>query len=336
MIPGDKAYYPGTDVLVNRFDIRDPATARALEYKFAAARELELRASPIKGKFDFAHLQAIHRHLFLDMYDWAGKPRQVDFAKRDKSSGLVCRFVQTEHLEKKAAEFDHLVAQKKALKGLSKPQFIKTMAEVHTALNELHPFREGNGRAARLFLRQMAQEAGYKLDYTCIDAQRWHTACAQAQKQYDPKKPSEVRIGSQMEIRQIFHECATPMMSHVFLREQPAQAVKQYPALAQAYARLDALIEPSAHFDADVRERLLETEKGRLLQAIQAREQSGIVDQALAKKSYVSPGQRMQETLLSVEVDGRAFISDEVAKQILNFVDDAVPVFHGRYPSRLI
>lgn len=77
-----KYCYPGSNVLVNKLDIRDPNKLQIFERKLTMLRLLELIDKPIEGKFDFKHLQAIHAYIFFqDMYDWAGKIRTVDISK---------------------------------------------------------------------------------------------------------------------------------------------------------------------------------------------------------------------------------------------------------------
>ena len=73
--------YPDSDVLINKLDIRELDKLHTFERKLTMLRLLELMDKPISGKFDFKHLQAIHRYIFQDVYDWAGKVRTVDIAK---------------------------------------------------------------------------------------------------------------------------------------------------------------------------------------------------------------------------------------------------------------
>ena len=271
MIPGDKAYYPGTDVLRNKFDIRDFAAARAAEYKFASVREIELRFNPIKGHFDFDHLKAIHKHIFQDVYDWAGQLRDIDFAKRSKDTGLVSRFIPTIVMDLKVEDFNKFMAENKQLKGLTKPEFVKAITEVQTRLNELHPFREGNGRSTRAFLSQLANEAGYHLDLTKIDKERWNLASAKGMTQVDPKNEANKVLPNQMDLRQIFHEALKPTMAHAFKHETRAEAVKHYPELGQVYDRIEAISRLVAKFDdPEPGRRVIEAEKVRIMEKLSA------------------------------------------------------------------
>lgn len=72
---------PETGVLRNRLGITDESELEKAEASFVAWRSYELSQKPIAGRFDLAHLQAIHRHLFGDVYDWAGEIRTIDLSK---------------------------------------------------------------------------------------------------------------------------------------------------------------------------------------------------------------------------------------------------------------
>jgi hypothetical protein len=78
---GDPYLDPVTGVLRNRLDIADEATLEEIEADLVATRSYELSQSPLEGSFDLAHLQAIHRRLFADVYEWAGELRTIDISK---------------------------------------------------------------------------------------------------------------------------------------------------------------------------------------------------------------------------------------------------------------
>ncbi len=87
----DYCYPPDYTVLRNRLDIRDAPALEAAERELVAQRLLE----PVPaGDFDLAHLKAIHRHLFQDVYAWAGEVRTVEIAK-DGSRFQPRRFIET-------------------------------------------------------------------------------------------------------------------------------------------------------------------------------------------------------------------------------------------------
>ena len=157
----DPYCYPDTRVLKNKLGIKDQEELSLAERKLAKYRSRELFESPIKGKFDLAHLQEIHRYLFQDIYDWAGEIRTVDIAK----GNLFCRcFVIESEANRIFAELKH----EKYLKNLNVADFSKRLAYYFSEINALHPFRESNGRAQREFVRQLAYQNGYFLSFTGI------------------------------------------------------------------------------------------------------------------------------------------------------------------------
>ncbi len=72
---------PETGVLKNKLGVQAPAILEQREADYATARAYELAKAPIEGRFDLDHLRAIHKHLFWDVYAWAGELRDIDLAK---------------------------------------------------------------------------------------------------------------------------------------------------------------------------------------------------------------------------------------------------------------
>lgn len=70
-------------LLRNRLGIVDPEELEQVEAELTALRLVELHEVPIPGGCDLAHLQAFHRFLFGDVYDWAGELRSVAIGKGD-------------------------------------------------------------------------------------------------------------------------------------------------------------------------------------------------------------------------------------------------------------
>ena len=155
----DPYCYPNTRVLRNKLEIHDFDILYDRERDFSNLRARELFENPIEGRFDFGHLQAIHRHLFQDVYDWAGEVRTVDIAK----GNLFCRYFAIEAEAKRI--FGELLKAEKYLTGLSVAEFGKRLAYYFAEINALHPFREGNGRAQREFIRQLAYQSNYFLSF---------------------------------------------------------------------------------------------------------------------------------------------------------------------------
>lgn len=151
----DRVYcYPESDVLINKLNIHDLNKLNEAERKLTQLRMNDLIISPAQGNFDLRHLQKIHKYLFQDLYSWAGKIRTVDIAK----SNMFCKvqFIQTQ-----ADEIFQKLKSDKYLADLPKDMFIQKIAYYFSEINALHPFREGNGRSQREFVRELAIQQGY-------------------------------------------------------------------------------------------------------------------------------------------------------------------------------
>ena len=77
----DPYTYPEIDVLKNLRGIRDSLLLARFEAEATTRRIAELIRAPLLGHFDAAHLQAVHHHIFQDVYSWAGEFRTVQIAK---------------------------------------------------------------------------------------------------------------------------------------------------------------------------------------------------------------------------------------------------------------
>ncbi len=159
----DDYVYPGTTVLRNKAGIQDQTALDAFEADATAVRMLELLEQPLEGRFDFAHLCAIHRHLFQDVYDWAGEIRTVDIS-RDTS-----RFANMAMIERYLGGVLARLPAENWLRGLQPEPFVARLAHYMGEINATHPFREGNGRTQRVFCALLAEQAGYFIDFESVD-----------------------------------------------------------------------------------------------------------------------------------------------------------------------
>lgn len=153
--------YRGTTVLINKFGIKDDDEFRRAERFYSGLRQTELHNNPLPGNFDFSHLKAIHHYLFQDLFYWAGKPRTVAIAKLN----LFCL---PQHIDSYAEEVFSKLAKSGFLVGYSREAFVDSLADFLGDLNALHPFREGNGRTQREFIRCVAMKSGYGLDWSLV------------------------------------------------------------------------------------------------------------------------------------------------------------------------
>ena len=156
----DPYVYLGTAVLRNRLDITDPDFLDKQERSLVVLRS---RRGVPRGSFDLAHLRAIHHHLFQDIYDWAGELRTVEISKGRQ------QFQFRKFIETGMADVHGRLVRSRFLKRLSAAAFAEQAAVIVGDINYIHPFREGNGRTQLQYLKQLADQAGHRLDLARID-----------------------------------------------------------------------------------------------------------------------------------------------------------------------
>ena len=159
---GDCYLDPETGVLRNRLGITDEQRLAQAEASLVAWRSYELSQKPLAGDFDLAHLQAIHRHLFGDVYDWAGEIRTIDLAKGNTY------FAHHPYIVSASRPIFEPLKKERYLQGLNPAAFSERAADYLGEINALHPFREGNGRAQREFINHLAWASGYTIDWSAI------------------------------------------------------------------------------------------------------------------------------------------------------------------------
>jgi cell filamentation protein len=148
---------PKTGVLRNLANITDSDTLLLIESGAVTKRIAELQANPIIIKKS-ATLLDIHKYLFQDIYSWAGKMRTVEISKGGKPFFPLSRFHNAFMF------IDSLIAEYRKIGKQNKMQLAQKLAEILDNINYLHPFREGNGRTQREFLRLLAAEKGLRLN----------------------------------------------------------------------------------------------------------------------------------------------------------------------------
>ncbi|WP_375618809.1 type II toxin-antitoxin system protein adenylyltransferase VbhT [Bartonella sp. AC134YNZD] len=163
-----------TGVMYNRFGIKDEATLKYVESTLAYAKSLELKRTPIRGRFDLNHMKDIHKKLFGDVYEWAGEIRSIDITKGG------CLFAYHHQIESYAPKITQQLAKEQYLRGLDADKFSQRAGYYMGEINALHPFREGNGRTQREFIGQLACEAGYNIDWDGITREEMTKASIEA------------------------------------------------------------------------------------------------------------------------------------------------------------
>ena len=180
-------FIPGTSVLRNKFITPgnpygepDPDKLRVLEELRSGLRINELNEHPIEGNFDYAHMKAIHHHIFQDIYEWAGQERVAPLGTFMVKSGpdivhyplgdpaapqmSYQYYPAGPALGQAANEQYRRLSKMDLLRGLDHETFVTELAEIWGELNVIHSFREGNTRTQFVFFSQLSEQDGWKLD----------------------------------------------------------------------------------------------------------------------------------------------------------------------------
>lgn len=162
--------YEGTNVLINKLNIKNSKDLENYETSVVAIKLMALHKKGITGNFDKEHFISIHKFLFEDIYPFAGSFRTENIAKE------YFQFAQWEYIDSELTRILTKLKEEDFLADLNKEDFARKLAYYWSELNVLHPFREGNGRTTREFLRQLALKNGYVLNIQNVNAKELLTA----------------------------------------------------------------------------------------------------------------------------------------------------------------
>ena len=147
-------------VLENKLNITDSAELARVEEKISKAKAMELFEKKLLDTFEvgtFSGLKKIHSYLFGDIYNFAGNMRTVNIAKGN------FRFAPVMYLEAALKNIDNM------------PQStFDEIIEKYVEMNVAHPFREGNGRATRIWLDLMLKKNLQQcIDWSQVDKRKY-------------------------------------------------------------------------------------------------------------------------------------------------------------------
>lgn len=109
---------------------------------------------PVQGRFTINHLCRIHQRILGDVYYFAGHLRHEDIAKGET------RFLNHTDVKQALAKLLNQLSRESFIKGIDRENLISRSAYYMAELNYIHPFREGNGRAIREFMRLLFIHCG--------------------------------------------------------------------------------------------------------------------------------------------------------------------------------
>ena len=157
---------PATGVLRNSLGISDTDELAEAEADLTTVAIATLTEKPVRGNFDLAHLQAIHKRLFGAIYPWAGELRRTEMSKDST------RFASVDSLNQAANQLFDSLHKEKLLNGLTDEDYVRRLAHYYSEVNILHPFREGNGRTQRAFFSLLAAKSGRRIAWDLMDASK--------------------------------------------------------------------------------------------------------------------------------------------------------------------
>ena len=161
-VAGSRYCYKDSNVLRNNLGIMDHKLLRRVEADLSMARQTELMENPVPGHFTVNHLCEIHRWLLGDLYTFAGHFRYEDIAKGET------QFLAHGEIKAKLTKLLFGLCKENYFLGLDWEHLVDRSAYYFAELNYIHPFREGNGRATREFMRLLFLKNGYKVDWSIV------------------------------------------------------------------------------------------------------------------------------------------------------------------------
>ena len=175
-------------------------------------RLVQLLLDPVRGLYDLDHLERMHRHIYSDLYDWAGEFRDINFSRTlNGEPGWKARFAPLEEIPAVVASVRQDLGIWNTLNGLSHPDFIARLTSIYVKLNYMHPFLKGNGRAIAALLTQLALEARYALHFELVEPQAWSRATAYSMPRI-ANTPEAPRLTRDLTlIRDVFMRIAQPL-----------------------------------------------------------------------------------------------------------------------------
>ncbi len=159
-----KYTYPNSFVIKNKLNIKDEKKLEDYERQMVSFKLATIRKHSMPEKFDSNRLKYIHNYLFCDIYDFAGKYREENITKDN------FMFAQFEYISENIDTLLNKIDIEN-LRLVSFDEKLKQISYYMTELNVLHPFREGNGRTIREFIRQLLNEVGLEIDFSKIEYQ---------------------------------------------------------------------------------------------------------------------------------------------------------------------
>lgn len=157
----DPFCYPETSILKNKAGLQDQDELDQFEQLMFLTRSEE----PLpNGALDYIHYKRIHHHFFQDVYDWAGKSREI---RTGKGGNWFC---YPEYINAGMEKIFTELAEEGHLSQISnRQQFANRAAHYIAEINAIHPFREGNGRCQLTLIDILLDVSGFEMNEDLIE-----------------------------------------------------------------------------------------------------------------------------------------------------------------------
>jgi cell filamentation protein len=163
---------PGTTLLRNNFGAVSAEMLADLEYVATAGRMVLWLCRPADPtEADVLDVRVLHRQLFGDVYSWAGEYRTCELRRGQQvfaSPSTIASGMTRVHATAKGVV--------DACGAYDDPRLGYELARLYADFNQIHPFREGNGRAGALLLHGITAHCGRTLDLTVTKRAEWYSA----------------------------------------------------------------------------------------------------------------------------------------------------------------
>lgn len=216
-----RVLYPGTETLINKFDIHDAAELADIERRAVDIR-LEEGLPQHARELTYGGFKAIHHHMFQDVYEWAGKERTYTTGRN-----IGAPFAVPEQIAPWIENRFELLKAENYLLDTPPAQFAECAAQHVNEINAAHPFIEGNGRVQRTWLRVLAANSGYDLTLKSEDRDAWYEASRIGFESLD-HKPMESLLLSRLHERDRIQDQKTQEQQKQQMDEQNEAARAAY------------------------------------------------------------------------------------------------------------
>lgn len=261
-------YRDDDGVLRNTLGITDAGQLREVEYQLTRIRALELQVEPIPGQFDLEHLKAIHKHLFQDVYAWAGQEREINVSKKSLTEpGWKTVFADKEAIAQQAGRAVEVTRSYGGLRDMDSETFAGALTEVYAQWNAAHPFPEGNGRALNTMLAQLAKETGHSIDFRRMPGDFWLDAAEKSLQRVSIDNPGQSRAADTAEMKEIFEYITDPQPDTAIRLESIRANVYEQPDRGQVQSAVMAAVKQDPQWFIEEYKRHKDSFDGRYVAA---------------------------------------------------------------------